>query len=436
MTVLSFALLVACKGGGNPDDSGGGSSTTDPQCDTDDACQPYQICNDGGFCEDGDRNNEKEDAVELLWEDPESTYLNSSSDEDWFKFVSEGEEWVRVQTTCADSDTLVELYSPAGKLHASEDNHPLGSVSTYDTVLVAYLPTAGDYLIKVTGGAEAEGAALYDLELKEFSAVTSESDSLDSPSLELELRDDNINNLGVVIDSAGDADWIEYSITPGAQMYIAGSSSARDSDLAPLVELMLPDGTPLLSKVEPTPGDRAIQPILSESGTVLLKVSDAAGGGGPNHWASLHSYEVGWFDDYGVDAEPNDNQGQETALSVEMDKDESDRDRGTSRGMGFLDDGDVDRFSVEVLQDNYVYVNGTSDGYGSLLLDAQVRVLDAAGQVVAEGEVDADQDSFADVAYFGPLDAGTYVIEVSSLSGEGGPGSFYIFSAFQKNLDE
>ncbi|MFT5587320.1 MAG: hypothetical protein ACI9VR_004929 [Cognaticolwellia sp.] len=91
---------------------------------------------------------------------------------------------------------------------------------------------------------------------------------------------------------------------------------------------------------------------------------------------------------------------------------------------------------MEIIDGNYLYINGTADAYGSLLSDSSVRILDDQGNVMGEGEVDPEQDLFADVAYIGPLLAGTYTVEVSSQSNTGGPGSYYRFTAFQKNFDE
>lgn len=441
MTSLPFALLtaslglLACQDGGDSNDTGEGVTTPDPACSEDSDCAAHQFCNDGGFCEDGDNDNDKEGASSILWEEPESGWLNDGADEDWYTFSSQGEEWARLQTICDDSDTRIDLYSPSGKLHAGEDEHPLGGVSTYDTVMMAYLSEPGDWLVKVSPGAEHSGPATYELELVEFSSVTSDDD-MDNPSLELSLSNSNINNFGVVLEQPGDADWVEYAVTPGAAMYIAGSADSRDTDMNPLVEMMTPDGTPIFYKVNPTGFDRGVHFRL-EGSTILVKVSDVDGGGGPNAWTTLHSYEVGWYDDDQVEEEPNDSAGQGTPLPVVMDTDDEGRDRGTSRGLGVLDtDGDVDRFQIDIIEGNYLYINGTADAYGSLLTDSAVRVLDSEGQVLAEGEVDTEQDLFADVAYFGPLVAGTYTIEVSSTGAFGGPGSYYRFSAFQKNFDD
>lgn len=440
MTSISFALLftwaglLACKGSDGTD-TGDIQPDPDPACVEDVECAAYQFCNEGGFCEDGDNDNDKEGATGILWEDPEDGWLNSSDDEDWYSFSSEGGEWARLQTICAESDTRVDLYSPSGKLHAGEDNHPLGSVSTYDTVMMAYLSEPGEWLVKVSPGPEHGGPATYELELLPFGAVSTDDD-MDEPSLDITLSNSNINNFGVLLEEDGDADWFRYTVTPGAAMYIAGSADSRDSDLTPVVEMMLPDGTPLFYKESPTGLDRGVH-FRIEASEILLKVSDVDGKGGANSWATLHSYEVSWYEQDQVEEEPNDSSGEETALPVTMDKDDEGRDRGTSRGLGVLDsDGDVDRFAIDIIDGNSLYINGTADAYGSLLSDSVVRVLDDQGSVIAEGEVDTEQDLFADVAYVGPLVAGTYTIEVRSESAIGGPGSYYRFTAFQKNFDD
>lgn len=436
MTSLPYVLLIGCTGSSDSGDTGRTQPDPDPVCIEDTDCQPYEFCNDGGFCESGDNDNDKEGAIGILWETPEHAWLNDAEDADWYTFSSQGGEWARLQTVCEDSDTRIDLYSPSGKLHAGEDNHPIGTVSSLDTVLMAYLSEPGDWLIQVSAGPEHSGAAKYDLELLPFETVAVEEDSMDEPSQDLTLNDNNVDNFGVVLEEDGDSDWFRFSVTPGAAMYIVGSADSRDTDLTPVVEMMLPDGTPLFYKESPTPLNRGVH-FRIEASEVLLKVSDANGKGGANAWTTLHSYAVSWYEDDQVEEEPNDSSGEETALPVTMDQDDEGRDRGTSRGLGVLDyDGDVDRFSVNIIDGNYLYINGTADAYGSLLSDSAVRILDDQGNVIAEGEVDTEQDLFADVAYVGPLVAGTYTIEVSAISSAGGPGSYYRFTAFQKNFDE
>ncbi|MFT5585837.1 MAG: hypothetical protein ACI9VR_003430, partial [Cognaticolwellia sp.] len=347
MTSLPFALLIACTSTDSAD-TGTPQPNPDPDCIQDSDCLAYEYCSESGFCESGDGDNEKEGAKAILWEEPEDAWLNTGDDADWYSFSSQGGEWARLQTVCEDSDTRVDLYSPSGKLHAGEDNHPLGSVSTYDTVMMAYLSEPGEWLVKVSPGSEYSGAATYALELLPFGAVSVE-DSLDEPSLDIELSDSSINNIGIVLEENGDMDWFRYSVTPGSAMYIAGSADSRDTDLTPVVEMMLPDGTPIFYKESPTGLDRGVH-FRIEASEILLRVRNIDSTGGPNTWTTLHSYQVSWYEEDQVEEEPNDSSGQETSLPVTMDQDDEGRDRGTSRGLGVLDsDGDVDRFAIEII---------------------------------------------------------------------------------------
>lgn len=428
---MTWILLTACTGEPEPQDT---QPVVDDPCTADTECDVWKICDDAGECVVGDRSDAPEDAQSLLWDTPEPGYLQSPDDADYFSFETQGQEWVRLQTTSEDNDTLLSLYTPEGKLHAREDNHPLGSVSTYDSVLIAYLPTAGTWTLRVT---DVEGlgvpstAGRYTVEVTGFSAVTQESDDLDEPSLSIQLDSGSINNMGVLLETEGDEDWIELLLPtdPSPALFI-GPQDARETTLTPLVELYLPDGTPLLSKLEPGPNGSGVH-LGIEGGRALMRVVDVDGQGGPNAWTTVHSRMIDWQALYTQDAGDNDDWGDAQELPVTEDQDDEGRARGTSRAWGWLDDSDEDWFAVEVVDGNSFYINGVASSAGSLL-EPLVEVYDSTGELLTTGVPDAD--NFPDVPYTDALEGGTYYVRVFTEQNDGGPGYYYYWAAYQKAL--
>mgnify|MGYP000144136967 CR=1 FL=1 len=92
-----------------------------------------------------------------------------------------------------------------GKLHHQEDDFPTGSVSTYDTVLQAYLPDAGEWLIvveDVNGAGEQDFEYL--VEVEEIGGTTSEDDSFGDPSSNVVADSDStIWSVGVLLEEDG-----------------------------------------------------------------------------------------------------------------------------------------------------------------------------------------------------------------------------------------
>lgn len=439
MLTFLFACTNAHDSGWEPADDT--EAPVDESCDSDDQCADYEICepgDEGGDCVVGDRNNALDEAIPLLWESPEDAFLQQVGDEDFFSFQAEGGEFLRLNTRWTGTDdeddatinTLVTLYDPSGKVHATEDEHAIGNVNVYDTVMYAYLPDPGTWTARVTeadNGGSITGA--YEIEVRETGAHTSESDSLTDPSYDLELNEGSIFAIGVVLEAAEDHDYIELELPyDECPIQIWGSTFESNSDMVPVVDMYLPDSQDLyLRKEDPGPNGQGLY-IELDGGTALLDVYDASLGGGEDYWTFVYvrAYSRG----SAYDEEVEDNNDADFANILEADWTEGDG-YGRSRGWGVMDyEFDEDWYLVEVDDQNYLLVDGTADSLGSSI-DAGMEVYDVNGTLLATGE--ADEDEFGDTPeWLGPLDAGPYFVRVFAENDDAaGPGFYYRFTAYQ-----
>ncbi|MBM74009.1 MAG: hypothetical protein CMK59_01305 [Proteobacteria bacterium] len=269
----------------------------DLECDIDGDCGIGSICEDNE-CFFGDRNNSAEEAQVLLWEDSEYETLSTSGDVDYFVFSSTGSEYIRIITATdySDGDTVITLRDPSGRVVASADNFPTGSrVSSLDSVLYAYLQEEGNYIVSVEdintyyNTDDQFGSPLYEysISVEEWSRVVLESDSIDQPTVSIDLNQNNSwNSVGVLIDESEDpdSDFIEIDFnSDGTHLHISGMIDIGNSDLRSQIRLLNTDGTTIAEKIDVGPEGSIIFPNISQ-GTYLIEISDAFGGGGSNHW--------------------------------------------------------------------------------------------------------------------------------------------------------
>ncbi|MCP4809074.1 MAG: hypothetical protein GY913_13345 [Proteobacteria bacterium] len=428
-------LLLACNG--NENDSGPEVDTSvpvDDTCETDDDCSSTQICEDED-CVTGDRNNSIDEAESILWDNPVGGTLETDGDQDFYAFTAEGGEYIRVQTTSDDEemDTIVSLYTPSGKLHAQENDHALGSVQTYDTVLYAYLPTAGDYTLLVED-VEGNGATSFDyeLELTEFNNYVQEDDSSGSAGEEIDVEAGYFYAVGFVLDEDSDKDWIQLNLPyDECPVLVTGPTYPLNSDATPVVDLYDHDGELLLRKSEPVPGDDAFY-FEVDGGTALIGVEDASGGGSADHWGFVYVrvYDQGYH--YPYEQEPNDDDSEASNIEFTWEGVEGDK-LGTGLVWGIMDfEDDEDWFAVDVEDGNYLYVNGTADSFGSLI-DAEATLWNDQLEVVASGDSTGQDDNFSDIGQLGPLDGGTYYIQITDDNAGEGQATYYRFTAFQSD---
>lgn len=428
--------LLACNGQNFPDSGFVPPSDTGPvvteTCEDDADCEDHEICEEEA-CTDGDRNNTIDEAEEILWDQPADGILQSTDDQDFFTFTAEGGEYIRVHTETFDEDmnTLVSLYSPTGKLHAQEDDHALGGVSTYDTVMYAYLPSAGDWtlLVEELNGDGYSGYS-YDVELSEFGGYTEDPDTI-SDGYELGVEAGYYYAVGWLLEEPGDVDYIQLSLPyDECPTVLTGSSYAIDSDATPIYELISAEGELLLRKESPGGDNGSGFYFEVDGGDAVITVTDNVGGGGETHWGFVYVrvYDRGYF--YTYEEEPNDYDGTATVLDVEWET-TSDGQLGSAFGWGWIDSpGDEDWWSVAVDPEHYLYINGTADYFGSLI-DAEVAVYNSDGELVGEGSDEGVDDLFSDVDTIGPLPGGQYFIQVTNKNSESGPATYYRFSAYQ-----
>ena len=450
-TVVLSLFFVGCSGKDEVVDTGEEVEEAECARETEgDDCFSWEVCEEEK-CEVGDRNNSPEEAGQLYWEQETSAVLQNAEDVDYFSFMAEGGEFVRISTLTIDEveqaeaiangedwdededgiiDTILTLYTPIGKVHHVEDEYGAGSVLSYDSIINAYLPYEGEWTVAVED-VEASGStqATYEIALAEYGTRTREEDSMESPSESVEITNaGSFWAIGVHIGEPGDVDYIELDLPwDGCPLYLIGSEYTDGQDSIPSVEVYDVDGTQLLRKDDLGPGGDAIYPAVN-GGSVIVAAQDALGGGGENYWFFIY---VQIYEESGWDLETETNDSQADANELTTDWDTNDwGDVGTSRGWGVMDvEDDEDWFWVEVRQDHYLSLFGSADGMGSIM-DGYVEVFDANGDSVATGEV-GDEDAFPDMRNIGPLDAGVYSIKVTDEGGVGGtPMSYYRFTTY------
>lgn len=436
---MTLITLLACKGPGH--DSGWEETETDEPvdetCANDEACASFEVCDDE-TCVTGDRNNGPDEASPLLWNTPEAAVLQQTGDTDFFSFTAEGGEYLRLHTLWTGSDdeddasinTLVTLYDPAGKVHAIEDEHAIGNVNTYDTVMYVYLPDAGTWVVKVEdreGRGDTGGD--YEIEIRETTAHTAEADSLADPKYDLAPTANSIFAIGVVLEEDGDHDYVALELPyDECPIQIWGTTAETSSQMRPVVDLYVPDDPDrYLHKVDPGPQGSGLYIELDGQGA-LLDIYDEDEGGGADFWTFVYVRVYDRGSAYEEEVEDNDDSSFANQLAVDWSEGDG---YGRGRGWGVMDyEGDEDWFFVEVDDQNYLLVDGTADSLGSSI-DGGVEVYDSNGELLSTGE--PDEDEFDDTPeWLGPLDEGIYFVRVFAQNDDAaGPGFYYRFTAYQ-----
>ena len=271
----------------------------------------------------------------------------------------------------------------------------------------------------------------YTLEVAEYGRRTEDPDSFENGEL-LEVDSGYFYAVGWLLEEEGDTDYIELALPyEECPTVLTGSSYAVDSDATPLYELYDIEGDLLLRKESPGGDNGSGFYFEVDGGEATLAVSDASGDGGESHWGFVYVrvYDRGYH--YEAELEPNDYDGEANVMDFVWETND-DGEQGTALAWGIMDYGyDEDWYSISVDPDNYLYLNGTADLFGSLI-DAEVTIYDEDGEVVGEGDDIGTDDDFSDVGPIGPLDGGQYFIQVTNDDGtEYGPAAYYRFTVFQ-----
>jgi len=442
------AITVACGGkdvaiDGEEDGGPGGAVVEDNSCAEDSECMPWQICEESA-CGDGDRDNSFSEATNFTQtEDGVGGYINVPNDVDYWRYSSTGGEFIRAsldkgEPTAAglESDLKLTIFSPSGELLTSADDYPNGErVGNYDSVVYAYLAYAGDYTFMIEDvnaefGGTAWGGAdyTYKLRMYDWNQATFGSDSsLSEPiqfgaeeSIGLTMTPNSWTAVGVIIEEEGDVDYIaldfqDINVVGGdgiqaiddetgepygwfnGELTVDGLLDLSGSDATPLVTLHDPEDL-VTASLEGVGPDGSLKYPAMREGAWVLAVSDADGGGGPNHWyAVLLNTEHRGFN-YAWESESND--APTSANSIEMTEARNSSDKLFASGtmQGRVDSpGDIDHFTImapdtisgtteEVSEaSQWVVVCVTSTDQGSAIIPS-VSITDADGSYLSDGE--------------------------------------------------
>ena len=431
LTASILGSLVSCSKG---DGETGETGEAPPECLEDAQCDGFEIC-EIEECIVGDRDNSPDEATTLLWDNDTPGTIQEAGDVDYFTFNADGGEFVRIATATAGSeltDTIVTLYTPSGKVHQIEDEHPVGSVLDNDTILYAYLPEGGAWFLAVedVNGAGATNAD-YVVSVTEVGGASSETDSMESPAYSFEAtRSNSYWAIGVVLEEDGDTDWIEVTLPwDDCPVYVYGSTYVAGTDANPTVELVNSDGETIARKEGLGPDGTAVYPEVS-GGKIYIAASDSHGGGGDSHWFFVY-FAIGDSGSvYELETEPNDTMEEANELEVNWTTATDGNVYGYSQGWGMMDwSDDEDWFWFQGKVDHYLQLWGSSADLGSSF-GPEVTVYDPDGQEISTGS----GESFPDASNVGPLLDGHYMIRVRNPApqeGDEGPAWYYRFTGYQ-----
>lgn len=443
--VIGLAWVAGCKGERPTDDVVDTDDTpVDEGCSTDGECGSGEIC-EQSECIDGDRDNGFDLATRVYQEIPLDGAVNPLGDRDYYAYESNGEEWLRLETTPDEVedglDTVIAVYDASGALHAWMDDYPTGNIGTYDTVLYVWLPRAGTWYFVVQDRGTffndpdiAEHAGEYSLNVRRMSTVTDESDAIDDPSASVVLANETtVYAVGVVLEDAPDADWISLDVPWDlGPIEIYGHTDIPGSDATSLVKVHDPaTGAVILAKEDVGPDGRVYY-FATQEQEYLVEATDAEGEGSVDHWYVLY-FRVRTPTYYAIeyDAEPNDTELDAQSLPTDTAETSSGTPYEYVNLSGFVDvEGDEDWFAVEARDDEYVTVLCSSDAFGSFL-DFAIDVYDTDGTLL--DTISDGSDDAPDVYNLGTVSgAGDVLLRVWSEDPEAdvGPGAYYYCSVY------
>jgi hypothetical protein len=405
--LISSLLFLACNRDVAPETTTTTTTTTDEGCSSDAECSSGNIC-EVDECVEGDRNNSPEEAETLLWDESASDVLNPAGDVDYYNFSAHGGEYIRVttETEFEDADTVLVLRDPTGQILTWSDDFPTGTaVTSLDSVIYAYLPYEGEYLLAVedyfafNNPDDAYGHPSYDysISLTDWDQFTAEPDSQGDASLTVDMDAVNLwDSVGVHIQDTEDIDWIELNYSPEGEegispfLYISGIIHLDGSSLSPQVRLRDQDGNVLSDFVGVGPEGVLLYPNMVE-GQYWIEVKDADDRGGDAYWTFLFLISRD-YTPYPMESESNDS--IETANPVEFVILETDGGNEYKVGKAFgelgIEDTDVFSFSHDYPEGQIVLCLNSSK-YGSTT-SPFIQITDTDGNIVAEGTADTGED--------------------------------------------
>lgn len=444
--VLVLAALVvpsvtSCTGTSDDNDTTTPTDTSDPlECIEDATCGDFEICEENE-CVMGDRDDTFEGANSVFQvqnaDDPNVSVglIHTAGDVDHFVYQAAGPEWLRVWTQTNETDedgldTVVSVYGANGALHHYMDETGTGSLSSYDTLMHVYLPSAGTWYFRVEdkstfeadGEPRGDSAWRYRFGVQAWGSVTVEPDSLEDPSIVFELATGTtIYPWGVLIEEPGDVDYTTAAMPYGdAPFEIWAPTEIPGSALEPKVEVRDAEGTFILEKT----GIGATGPAVYFDGyetTWDVRVSDVNGEGSGEHWTVL--YLRTRAEGYGNprEVEPND-----TAVDATAIEQSPNTSNGVTSDRGFLQGvlatpGDVDHYEFNVVQRGGLRLVCSSSSFGSTG-DVEVELYDGSGTSLG---VFSDGDDSAPDITLTDLDEGLYTLRFFEKEGGGAPSVYY-----------
>ncbi len=417
-----LALALACD-----------SSATDTDAHTDD---DTQADSDTGPIDDAD-DAEHAVPLELDMLDGDTLY---DADVDWYSVTGTAGQPFRIQVTNEDEnvaeeslDTLVEVVDAELNRIAWEDDHPVGDVSTYDTVCFGFFPDDGVYYVKVmdvgvfSGTSREVESTAYNVTWLQPTSPPDEPDSLLSIDLNYPMDTDNSwYAIPVLSDSVNDVDYAKLTLPhAGGTLVIAAAHHIESSSYQPAVELYDADAGLVLSAS--TVAESDLRWLMAPLGTQYeVAVRDSAGGLGPSvgMWLFVANYEAA--DPSHWEAEPNGS----AAGGNEIELYDQEADAG-SWFAGWADGrvdalADEDWFRLTLPEEAYISLDFGSLTFGGLL---QSRVEVWSGETLIDAsESTGTTDPSIRTAEKHP--AGQYTVSVKSLYPElSGEGYFYRVTA-------
>ena len=446
-----MGLLAACGGKDVEINDGesagtGGATVEDNSCTEDTDCQAWEIC-DASACIDGDRDNSFSEATNFSKsEEGVSGYINIPGDVDHWRYTASGGEFIRASIDPHEdrgedepgADLKLTVYTPDGAPLTSADNYPNGgSVGNYESVIYAYLAYAGDYIFKIEdvnadspwGGQEYN----YRLRMYDWNQVTWGNDStLEAPinfageeGNGLTMTTNSWSAVGVLIEEEGDVDYIALDFvddnvvnSSGAlyededgvpygwyqgELTVDGLLDLSGSDATPLVTLHDPEDLAASTREGVGPDGSLKYPAL-RAGTWVLALSDAYGGGGPNHWYAVLLNADHRGNGHAWESESNDTASAANAIEMVEARNTNDKAFATGTIQGRVDTvGDIDHFSIMAPESingtpeegadpaQWVVICLTSSNQGSALAPT-ITVTDSEGNLMSDSEDVAVED--------------------------------------------
>jgi len=500
-TFILSALLLACS---SSEKTGEGESEADldpgvdESCDEDSDCASHEICEDSD-CIDGDRSNGFTEAVDVNPAESSSDednivsgHINVEDDKDYWRYASTGEEFITAKISNENfastseegglsPDLYLTLYDPDGAVVTSADDYPNGdSVNNYDSVLFAYLRRAGDYILvvedanKLNNRGEKEDyenlygeGYPYSMVLLQQSGTNDLESSLEEPLLRdnsgstgMELATKSWRSIGVLIDEPGEVDYVavlfdndnlttENDLDPEGNLYtwdqglftVAGLRDLRGSDATPYVQIYSPDDEIVSTGVDVGPAQTMKYGALTQ-GQYILALSDAEGGGGPNHWFYVLLLGENQGDNIPFEEEENGT----SALANPIETTEITKENGQrfSQGsvQGFVNsEGDNDWFTISAPEDatgdnsegkaaQWVVLCANSQLWGSSATPT-VRIYDSAGSTIGEAVSDGEGEPNVRIENIEIEPGEELTIQVDAgVDSEGAPDEWYRMKVF------